>query len=79
MPPVFAQMRGDAVRARRLANPRGLNRTGFAESAPAITRLADRGDVVNVDSEFEHKTKIIFASKAFVCQMRRQFANSITF
>jgi len=35
--------------------------------------------MVNVDAEFEHKTKIIFPSDAFLCQMRRQFANSITF
>jgi hypothetical protein len=54
VPPVFAQMRGDAVRARRLANARGLDGIGFAESAPAIARLAQRGDVVNVDAKLEH-------------------------
>jgi hypothetical protein len=42
------------VRARRLANARGGNRIGFAKSAPAITRFANRRDVINVDAKFEH-------------------------
>jgi hypothetical protein len=53
--PVLAQVRGDAVRARRLANPRGFDGTWLAKSAPAIPRLANGGDVVNVDSKLEHK------------------------
>src|SRR5471030_3479799 len=77
MPPVFAQMRGDAVRARRLANARGFDRIRLAKSAPAITRLADRGDVVNVDAELEHNAKMIFPSDAVSCQKRRGLANSI--
>jgi VanZ family protein len=32
--------------------------------------------MVNVDAELEHKVKMIFASNAFLCQMRRQFANA---
>jgi VanZ family protein len=32
--------------------------------------------VVNVDAEFEHETKMIFPSEAFLCQMQRQFANA---
>ena len=54
MPPVFAQMRGDAMRAGRFADFSGLDRIGFAKSAPAIARLAQCRDVVNVDAELEH-------------------------
>ena len=87
VPAVFAQVRGDAVRARRLANPRGLDRVGFAKSASAITRFAQRGDVVNIDAEFEHVINLpamrlaqqnIF-KRCISCQKRRRLANSITF
>src|SRR5208282_4304260 len=54
VPAVFAQMRGDAVRAGGFTNPRRLDRIRFAETAPTIPRLAERCDVVNVDAEFEH-------------------------
>jgi len=65
VPPVFAQVRGDAVRARRLANPRGLDGTRLAEAAPAIPRLAQSRDMVNVDAELEHKNGKSFSSGLF--------------
>jgi hypothetical protein len=54
MAPVFAQVGGDAVRAGGLADFRGLDGVRFAESAPAIARLANRGHVVNVNTELKH-------------------------
>ena len=50
---------------------------GSPKSASAIPRLAQRGDVVNVDAKLEHKLKIFFPSSASLCQMRRGLANSI--
>jgi len=41
-------MNRDAVGARRLANLRGDHRIGFAVGAAAVTRFAQRGNVVNV-------------------------------
>lgn len=62
---VFAQMDGDAVRARGFANGGGVERVRFkprprqravgvfAARLVGIPRLPQRGDVVNVDSESE--------------------------
>src|SRR6185437_7177443 len=47
MPPVFAQMRGDAVGARRLSQNGGTHRIGIV-AAPCI---AHRGDVIDVDAQ----------------------------
>ena len=54
VPPVFAQMGGDPVRARGLAGQRGRHRVRFAAFAPAVTGFAQRGDVVNVDTQLQH-------------------------
>src|SRR5580698_5640599 len=55
-------MRGNTVRARRLAEQGGGNRVGFALSAPAIARLANRGHVINVDAKFQHECSMIIFS-----------------
>src|SRR5262249_4153166 len=47
--PVFAEMRGDAVGAGMGGRDRGLDRIGM----PPAARVADRGDVVDVDAEAE--------------------------
>ena len=57
VPAVFPQMGGDAVRAGRFANQRGFDRVRFAVDAPAITRFAERGDMVDVDTQFEHSAR----------------------
>ena len=54
VPPILAQMRRDAVRAGRLRCERGLHGTRLAAAKPAITRLANGRDMVNVDAEFQH-------------------------
>ena len=55
VPAILAQMGGDAVRARRLGGQRRRHRTGFAMAEAAITRLANGGDMVNVNAEFKHE------------------------
>ena len=51
---VFAQMGGDAVSAGGFADQRRLDGVRFAALAPAVARLAQGGDMINIDSEFEH-------------------------
>ena len=51
---VFAQMGGDAVRAGGFANQRRLDRVRLAALAPAVARLAQGGDMINIDAELEH-------------------------
>jgi len=46
--PVFPQMGRDPVGARGLASQGGGYRVRLASLAPAVTGLAQRGDVVNV-------------------------------
>jgi hypothetical protein len=48
--PIFAQVQGDQVGAGRLGEQSSLQWTGKARAA----RLAQRGDVVDVDAEFDH-------------------------
>ena len=52
--PVLPQVRGDAVGAGGFANQRRLDRVRFAAIAPAIARLAQGRDVIDIDAEFEH-------------------------
>jgi hypothetical protein len=52
-------MCGDAVGASGFAGESGGNRVRFTVAAAAIPRLAQRRDVINVDTEFEH---------GFLCQ-----------
>ena len=47
---VFAEMDGDAVGATQLCLNRGPNRVGFVGAAG----LAYRGDVVDIDTQFDH-------------------------
>ena len=55
MTPVLAQVRGDPMRASGLAHQRRGDGIRLAVTEPAITRLADRGHVINVDAKFEHE------------------------
>jgi VanZ family protein len=55
MPAVFAQMGGDAVRARRLARERRRNGIRLAVPAPAVPRFANRCDVVYINTQFKHR------------------------
>ena len=50
---VFAQMRGDAVGARRDRQLGGAHRIGM----PAAARVADGGDVVDVDAESQMRNR----------------------
>jgi hypothetical protein len=50
VPPIFAQMHRDVVRARLFGDQRGEDRVGIGRAA----RLAQRGDVIDVDSEVQH-------------------------
>ena len=55
MPAVGAQVDGDAARARSLADRGGGEHVGLRVvriNSARIARLAQRGDVVNVDAEF---------------------------
>jgi hypothetical protein len=76
MPPVLAQMRGNAVRARRFAEQGGGHGIGFAKAAPAIARFAEGGHVVNIDAKFEHVILTVI-QPALMCQKCPEFAISI--
>ena len=49
MPAIFAQMRGNTIRARLLRQQRRAHRIGM----PAATRVAHGGDMIDVDAEAE--------------------------
>ena len=72
---VFAQMRSDTVAAGFDAKNRSGDRVRFAMIATTITRLANSGDMVDVDSELQHgaiirKTSAIAnLAGAQVCRM----------
>jgi hypothetical protein len=48
-------MSRDAMRACLFADERRRDRVRLAVAEAAITRLAQRGHVVNIDAEFEHE------------------------
>src|SRR5262249_52660246 len=58
---VLAQVHRDAVRARLLGDPRRGNRVGVVDPP----RLAQRGDVIDVDPERDHKVAVSAAPIAW--------------
>lgn len=60
--PVLAQVDGDAVSATKMRFHRGPRRVRL----PGATRLAQRGDVVDIDAEFDHQ------SSCSSCNTRRE-------
>src|SRR6266542_1180278 len=50
---IFAEMRGDAMRPGGLAEERGCNRVRLSLGAAAVTRFAERRDVIDVDAKLE--------------------------
>ena len=58
VPAVFAQVGGDAVGAGGFADESGFDGVRFAAIASAIAGLAQGGNVINVDPEFEHGNRI---------------------
>ena len=63
MPPVFPEVRGDAVRPGRFAELRRLDRIGFSRVPPAIPGLAKRGHMINIDAQFEHDGKLLHSRR----------------
>ena len=53
---VFAQMGGDAMSTRLLADQRGRHGVWFADKKSTVTGLPQSGDVVDVNAEFQHLT-----------------------
>ena len=63
-------MRRDAVRARDLGGDGGVHRRRLAAALPAIARLAQRRDVVDVDSQLKHRDtlrKFLRLANSAVC------------
>ena len=63
MPAILAKMGGDAVRAGGLGVADGVNGAWLAVGEAAITRLPQRGHVVDVDSESQHRFAVTFCRR----------------
>jgi hypothetical protein len=63
MAAVFAQMHGDAVRARADANQRGFDRVRLAATRPPVTGFPEGSHVIDIDSEFQGKGVYLRSSR----------------
>ena len=54
MPAIFPQMRGNALRPGGLANQSGCHGIRLTMAHAAIPRFTYGGDVINVNTQFEH-------------------------
>lgn len=68
MPPVFAQMSGDAMRASSLAYQRGCDGIRFTHLASGVPRLPHSGYVIDINAEFQLD---LFAKAALIRQTLR--------
>src|SRR5208283_3067569 len=62
--PVFPEVGGDAVRARRLTVERGGNRVRLALRASTVARFAERRDVIDVYTQLQHTLRLWFSRAA---------------
>lgn len=77
VPAIFAQVRRDAMRAGGFTDERGRDGAGFSLLAAAIPRFAQRRDVVNVYTEFQHASQCVTRSRQINNEMLRPFLRVI--
>ncbi len=58
VPPVLPQVRRNPVRPGLLAHQRRGHRVGFAPAPPTVTRLPQRRDMIDIDTQLQHTVKL---------------------